>query len=246
MKSKLSLELVPPGNLFEFEPSPRTIRSSPVDARLKDFDDEHLRMTWAARRKTMRVEDIAYSLMGIFDVSLQTTPPKLTECNLTAFSVSDLFRRPACMPETWESPLVARTTTRRRRCSEDVEPARMSETWKALLIAITPRRRTCSLAKDLICDLRVEMNTKYRRPAHRPDRKITRHRRMRSLAVRKGHICHQSAKSYRFKTNYRLHCKHHRPAYKPERCQSPDIAGKIIPRRTYSLYVRYIADARSV
>ncbi|KIK33235.1 hypothetical protein CY34DRAFT_813772 [Suillus luteus UH-Slu-Lm8-n1] len=29
------------------------------------------RMTWAARRKTTRVEDVAYSLMGMFDVSLQ-------------------------------------------------------------------------------------------------------------------------------------------------------------------------------
>ncbi|OAX37759.1 hypothetical protein K503DRAFT_742260 [Rhizopogon vinicolor AM-OR11-026] len=29
------------------------------------------RMTWAARRKTTRVEDVAYSLMGIFGVSLQ-------------------------------------------------------------------------------------------------------------------------------------------------------------------------------
>ncbi|KAG0691891.1 hypothetical protein DFH29DRAFT_760517, partial [Suillus ampliporus] len=29
------------------------------------------RMTWAAGRKTTRVEDVAYSLMGIFDVSLQ-------------------------------------------------------------------------------------------------------------------------------------------------------------------------------
>ncbi|KAJ8593628.1 hypothetical protein M405DRAFT_810527 [Rhizopogon salebrosus TDB-379] len=29
------------------------------------------RMTWAARRKTTRAEDMAYSLMGIFDVSLQ-------------------------------------------------------------------------------------------------------------------------------------------------------------------------------
>ncbi|KAG2040917.1 heterokaryon incompatibility protein-domain-containing protein [Suillus americanus] len=28
-------------------------------------------MTWAAKRKTTRVEDVAYSLMGIFDVSLQ-------------------------------------------------------------------------------------------------------------------------------------------------------------------------------
>ncbi|OJA07710.1 hypothetical protein AZE42_05200 [Rhizopogon vesiculosus] len=28
-------------------------------------------MTWAASRKTTRVEDVAYSLMGIFDVSLQ-------------------------------------------------------------------------------------------------------------------------------------------------------------------------------
>lgn len=28
-------------------------------------------MTWAARRKTTRVEDVAYSLMGVFDVSLQ-------------------------------------------------------------------------------------------------------------------------------------------------------------------------------
>ncbi|KAG1756010.1 heterokaryon incompatibility protein-domain-containing protein [Suillus lakei] len=29
------------------------------------------RMAWAAKRKTTRVEDVAYSLMGIFDVSLQ-------------------------------------------------------------------------------------------------------------------------------------------------------------------------------
>jgi len=29
------------------------------------------RMSWAAQRKTQRVEDVAYSLMGIFDVSLQ-------------------------------------------------------------------------------------------------------------------------------------------------------------------------------
>jgi hypothetical protein len=29
------------------------------------------RMAWAARRKTTKVEDVAYSLMGIFDVSLQ-------------------------------------------------------------------------------------------------------------------------------------------------------------------------------
>ncbi|KAG1725002.1 heterokaryon incompatibility protein-domain-containing protein [Suillus paluster] len=29
------------------------------------------RMVWAARRKTTRVEDVAYSLMGMFDVSLQ-------------------------------------------------------------------------------------------------------------------------------------------------------------------------------
>ncbi|KAG1752666.1 uncharacterized protein EDB91DRAFT_1103739 [Suillus paluster] len=29
------------------------------------------RMTWAARRNTTRVEDVAYSLMGMFDVSLQ-------------------------------------------------------------------------------------------------------------------------------------------------------------------------------
>lgn len=29
------------------------------------------RMVWAARRKTTKVEDVAYSLMGIFDVSLQ-------------------------------------------------------------------------------------------------------------------------------------------------------------------------------
>ncbi|KAG2339837.1 hypothetical protein BDR05DRAFT_566812 [Suillus weaverae] len=29
------------------------------------------RMVWAAKRKTTRVEDVAYSLMGIFDVSLQ-------------------------------------------------------------------------------------------------------------------------------------------------------------------------------
>ncbi|KAJ8596682.1 hypothetical protein M405DRAFT_894208, partial [Rhizopogon salebrosus TDB-379] len=28
-------------------------------------------MTWAARRKTTRAEDVAYSLMGIFDLSLQ-------------------------------------------------------------------------------------------------------------------------------------------------------------------------------
>ncbi|OJA07716.1 hypothetical protein AZE42_05197 [Rhizopogon vesiculosus] len=30
-------------------------------------------MTWAARRKTTRVEDVAYSLIGIFNVSLQIT-----------------------------------------------------------------------------------------------------------------------------------------------------------------------------
>lgn len=42
---------------------------------LRAFDpgpfDVDLRMTWAARRKTTRGEDMAYSLMGIFDVTLQ-------------------------------------------------------------------------------------------------------------------------------------------------------------------------------
>ncbi|KAG0701553.1 heterokaryon incompatibility protein-domain-containing protein [Suillus ampliporus] len=42
---------------------------------IRDFDPEAFkvdeRMKWAAKRKTTRVEDAAYSLMGIFDVSLQ-------------------------------------------------------------------------------------------------------------------------------------------------------------------------------
>ncbi|OAX39846.1 hypothetical protein K503DRAFT_49268 [Rhizopogon vinicolor AM-OR11-026] len=47
---------IPHCELFHFTPSPHEVDT---------------RMTWAARRKTTRVEDIAYSLMGIFDVSLQ-------------------------------------------------------------------------------------------------------------------------------------------------------------------------------
>ncbi|OJA12516.1 hypothetical protein AZE42_11650 [Rhizopogon vesiculosus] len=47
---------IPLKGLWMFHPSPVRV-------------DE--RMTWAARRKTTRVEDVAYSLMGIFDVSLQ-------------------------------------------------------------------------------------------------------------------------------------------------------------------------------
>lgn len=47
---------IPQDDLRRFYPSP-----SKVDER----------MTWAARRKTTRVEDVAYSLMGVFDVSLQ-------------------------------------------------------------------------------------------------------------------------------------------------------------------------------
>ena len=48
---------IPHKDLWIFKPGPNLV-------------DE--RMAWAARRKTTRVEDMAYSLMGIFDVSLQT------------------------------------------------------------------------------------------------------------------------------------------------------------------------------
>ena len=48
---------IPHKDLWIFKPGPNLV-------------DE--RMAWAARRKTTRVEDVAYSLMGIFDVSLQT------------------------------------------------------------------------------------------------------------------------------------------------------------------------------
>ncbi|KAG2070734.1 WD40 repeat-like protein [Suillus decipiens] len=47
---------IPETELIDFEPLPRYIDK---------------RMTWAARRRTTRAEDVAYSLMGIFDVSLQ-------------------------------------------------------------------------------------------------------------------------------------------------------------------------------
>jgi len=47
---------IPLDDLLKFHPGPLRV-------------DE--RMTWAARRKTTRGEDVAYSLMGIFDVSLQ-------------------------------------------------------------------------------------------------------------------------------------------------------------------------------
>jgi hypothetical protein len=42
--------------LLDFSPSPQHIDR---------------RMTWAAQRRTTRAEDVAYSLMGMFDVSLQ-------------------------------------------------------------------------------------------------------------------------------------------------------------------------------
>ena len=45
------------------------------EAELQDFSPapQHIdkRMTWAAQRRTTRAEDVAYSVMGIFDVSLQ-------------------------------------------------------------------------------------------------------------------------------------------------------------------------------
>lgn len=47
---------IPETELIDFEPVPRYIDK---------------RMTWAAQRKTTRAEDVAYSLMGLFDVSLQ-------------------------------------------------------------------------------------------------------------------------------------------------------------------------------
>jgi hypothetical protein len=47
---------IPLGALCHFQPGPNKV-------------DE--RMMWAARRKTTRDEDVAYSLMGVFDVSLQ-------------------------------------------------------------------------------------------------------------------------------------------------------------------------------
>ncbi|OJA18946.1 hypothetical protein AZE42_10107 [Rhizopogon vesiculosus] len=48
---------IPHKDLWIFQPGPVRV-------------DE--RMMWASRRKTTRVEDVAYSLMGVFDVSLQT------------------------------------------------------------------------------------------------------------------------------------------------------------------------------
>src|SRR5437588_1217454 len=48
---------IPHKDLQKFQPGPVRV-------------DE--RMMWASRRKTTRVEDVAYCLMGIFDVSLQT------------------------------------------------------------------------------------------------------------------------------------------------------------------------------
>ncbi|OAX35513.1 hypothetical protein K503DRAFT_858570 [Rhizopogon vinicolor AM-OR11-026] len=47
---------IPHKDLWIFQPGPVRV-------------DE--RMTWAAKRKTTRVKDVAYSLMGMFDVSLQ-------------------------------------------------------------------------------------------------------------------------------------------------------------------------------
>ncbi|KAG2741385.1 hypothetical protein P692DRAFT_20866383 [Suillus brevipes Sb2] len=47
---------IPESDLIDFWPVPRYIDK---------------RMTWAAQRKTTRAEDVAYSLMGLFDVSLQ-------------------------------------------------------------------------------------------------------------------------------------------------------------------------------
>ncbi|OAX36057.1 hypothetical protein K503DRAFT_744950 [Rhizopogon vinicolor AM-OR11-026] len=56
MKTLEAATGIPLDSLLKFRPGPVRV-------------DE--RMTWAARRKTTRVEDVAYSLMGIFDVSLQ-------------------------------------------------------------------------------------------------------------------------------------------------------------------------------
>jgi hypothetical protein len=47
---------VPHDNLFRFSPGPHKVDT---------------RMAWAARRETTRAEDLAYSLMGIFNVSMQ-------------------------------------------------------------------------------------------------------------------------------------------------------------------------------
>ncbi|KAG1762727.1 hypothetical protein EDD22DRAFT_952897 [Suillus occidentalis] len=47
---------IPESDLIDFWPVPRYIDK---------------RMTWAAQRQTTRAEDVAYSLMGLFDVSLQ-------------------------------------------------------------------------------------------------------------------------------------------------------------------------------
>ncbi|EIW76445.1 HET-domain-containing protein, partial [Coniophora puteana RWD-64-598 SS2] len=48
---------IPVQELVKFEPSPREVDQ---------------RMTWAAKREVTRQEDAAYSLMGIFDVSIST------------------------------------------------------------------------------------------------------------------------------------------------------------------------------
>ncbi|OAX36061.1 hypothetical protein K503DRAFT_330090 [Rhizopogon vinicolor AM-OR11-026] len=47
---------IPISDLWDFRPGPHEMDK---------------RMTWAVTRKSTRVEDVAYSLMGIFDVSIQ-------------------------------------------------------------------------------------------------------------------------------------------------------------------------------
>ena len=56
MKTLAEATGIHPNYLREFDPGPIKVNE---------------RMSWAAERKTTRVEDVAYSLMGIFDVSLQ-------------------------------------------------------------------------------------------------------------------------------------------------------------------------------
>jgi hypothetical protein len=51
------------------------------------------RITWAARCKTTRAEDVAYSLMGMFDVSLQLEGPVCRTLHFTRyFSISPKLR----------------------------------------------------------------------------------------------------------------------------------------------------------
>jgi hypothetical protein len=49
------------------------------------------RMSWAATRQTTRIEDIAYCLLGIFDVNMPMLSPPLAMCQLAYFRHSKLF-----------------------------------------------------------------------------------------------------------------------------------------------------------